>query len=124
MENDKITPFILGDLFKDKELDDTENKEEVREELTLKVIDEVFSTKDIEVKTELSDRQIIQFTRGPMFHSIFGSPRMLQLVNTLAIYSVSKGRKGRKEFTDIAKSINSFDSSMPEELGIRKRLFG
>lgn len=120
---DKTTPFILGD-FHNKETEPDEVKEEIREELTLKVIDEVFSTKDIEVKTELSDRQIIQFTRGHMFHSIFGSPRMLQLVNTLAVYSVSKGRKGRKEFTDIAKSINSYDSAMPEELGIRKRLFG
>jgi len=120
--DDKITPFILGDLFGKK--DDADPENEVRDELTLKVIDEVFSTKDIEVKTELNDRQIIQFTRGHMFHSVFGSPRMLQLVNTLAIYSVSKGRKGRKEFTDIAKSINSFDTGLDPEMGVRRKLFG
>lgn len=121
MTLDTITPLILGDVQVEEEV---KEKDDFREELTLKVIDEVFSKKDIEVKTDLNEAQVIHFSRGHIFHSLYNSPLMLELINTMSIYSVSKKRLGRKEFTDIAKAVNSYDSGITEEPLLRNRLIG
>lgn len=115
---DALTPFLMGDNNKVKESD-----ESPRDELLLKIIDEVYSTDNIEVKTDLTPDQIIAFTRGKLYHKKFGSELMLNTVNELAIYSVSKDRKGRKEFTEISKALNSREADETDPR-IRERLLG
>ena len=115
---DALTPFLMGD---NKNI--TESEENTRDDLLLKIIDEVYSTENIEVKTDLTQDQIITFTRAKLFHKKFGSELMLELVNELAIYSVSKDRKGRKEFTEISKALNSREDAESDPR-IRERLLG
>lgn len=79
----------------------------VRDEYILKIIDEVFSTKDIQVKTDLTVRQIKAFAKGEIFAEEYNCDIMKKLCNKMMILSVSKDRKGRKEFTEISKSIQA-----------------
>lgn len=115
---DALTPFLMGDNIKVNASD-----ENPRDELLLKIIDEVYSTENIEVKTELNEAQITTFTRAKLYHKKFGSKLILELVNELAIYSVSNGRKGRKEFTEISKALNSREAEETDPR-IRERLLG
>lgn len=115
---DPLTPFLMGD---NKNIVDKE--ENTRDELLLKIIDEVYSTDNIEVKTDLTKDQIITFTRAKLFHKKFGSDLMLDLITELAIYSVSDDRKGRKEFTEISKALNSREDAETDPR-IRDRLLG
>ena len=94
----------------------------IKEELELKIIDEVFSKKDIEVKTDLNTNLINQITRGKIYASKYKCSIMEELCNNIMILSVSKDRKGRKEFTEISKSIHSTEEEFNPTL--KRRLMG
>jgi hypothetical protein len=95
-----------------------------RDELQLKIIDEVFSNKDIEVKTDLNTAQIIAFSKGKVFANEFNCDVMSDFVNLISTYSISKNRKSRKEFTDISKALNSMGLDDEESQKISDRLLG
>lgn len=86
-----------------------------------KVTDEIFSKKSIQLKTDLNDRQILAFSSASVFARKYKRPLLASLVRELSIYSVSRGRKGRKEFENIAKanlgmSIEDDRRSIPDRL--------
>ena len=92
-------------------------------EIFAKATEEVYSTENIELKTELTDRQIIAFSRAKVFANRYGCSLLNELVDNLSIYSVSRGRKGRKEFENIAKA-NLGMSQEDEARSIPDRLLG
>ena len=109
-------------LFKEPDKN-TNPDDKTKDELLLKIIDEVFSKEDIEVKTDLNNQQIVAFSKGKLYSDRFKSPLIGKLVDHLAIYSVSKDRKSRKEFTEISKALNSMTND-EENPRIRDRLLG
>lgn len=119
---DSLTPFIIdGRSFQSK--NDSDQGESNRE-ILLKVIEEVYSTKDIEVKAQINERQQMAFAKVKLFAALFDVPELTSFINDLAIYSVSLGRQGRKEFTDIAKALNTHQEMETEESGRIARLLG
>lgn len=88
-----------------------------------KYADEIFSKEDIEVKTELNDRQIVAFSRGMIFAKKYNMNLLEGLINQISIYSISKGRKGRKEFENVAKA-NLGMHNEESTRNIPGRLFG
>lgn len=88
-----------------------------------RVTDEIYSKKSIELKTDLNDRQVVAFARANLFARKYRMPLLKGLVREISLYSVSKGRKGRKEFENIAKA--NLGMNMEEERkSIPDRLLG
>jgi phosphatidate phosphatase APP1 len=115
----EITNFLL--VAREAEPNKDENSS--RDEFFLKVIDEVFSKENIEVKTDLNNRQIIAMSKGEIFAQRYDCSIMRDLCEAIMIRSVSKDRKGRGEFTEISKSLN-MPSEMEESLSLKQRLLG
>lgn len=100
----------------------TEGEGSSRDEYILKIIDEVFSKEDIELKTDLSTDQIIKITKGQIFAERYNCSIMDKLCNKIMILSVSKNRSSRKEFTEISKSVSG--PQEPDLPSIKTRLLG
>lgn len=67
---------------------------------------EVYSTENIEVKTDLSQEQINAMAKMVSFAEYFKIPVLESFSNNYMKLQVSKDRKGRGEFTQIATSAN------------------
>lgn len=86
-----------------------------------KVVNEIYNKDDIALKTELNDKQIIAFSRCNVFARRYNISIISDIVNELSLHSVSRNRKGRKEFENIAKAnlgMNMEDEgrSIPDRL--------
>lgn len=88
-----------------------------------KVTDEIFSTKRIRLKTDLNEKQIVAFSRATVFANKYHRTLLKGLIKNVSEYSISKGRKGRKEFENIAKA-NLGLSKEDDAPSIPRRLFG
>jgi len=69
-----------------------------------KVSTEIFSKKSIELKTDLNDQQVMAFARANVFARKYKRPLLKALVREYSIYAVSRGRRSRKEFENVAKA--------------------
>ena len=98
-------------------------EESANDQLLLRIIEEVFSKKDIEVKTDINGSQVMAFSKGKLYAERYNSSIVSSFVDLISIYSVSKDRKSRKEFKEISIALNSMNN-MEEEPTIRKRLLG
>ena len=118
MKAPETTLSLFGeDIEKEKAPDEME-------QLKIKMLEEIYSTKKIEVKTDLNPLQIMAFSRAKLFASEFDCEIMSQFVDLIAIFSVSKGRKSRQEFTEIAKALNNAHSENEQEQKLSERLLG
>lgn len=89
------------------------------------ITNKVYSTDDVEVKTELNDKQIISFSRANTYANIFNIPVVKELLKDICVYSISKNRKSRKEFTQLAQGLGGFISNMEAEpKSIKDNLMG
>lgn len=85
-------------------------------------LSEVFSIKNIEMKTDLNQRQINAITRGKLYAKEFKSKLMADLVRQMMVLMISKNRKGRAEFTQMAQSVHQANTTQGN--GIAKQLLG
>ena len=82
---------------------------------------QIFSKDNIEVKTDINTSQINALTKGLLFAKTYNVSLMKDLCDTIMVLSVSKDRRGRKEFTDIAKTFNA-DIDIENKPNLRERL--
>lgn len=101
VKKDPLTPFLINPNI--ATIDETPD---LKDELQLKIIDEVFSKTDIQLKTDLTSRQIVAFARAKLYYEKYKVPLISILIQDMSEWLVSKDRKGRKEFTDIAKAFS------------------
>ena len=120
-KKDVITPFIINPKG---ELNAETLEPSISEELQLKIIEEVFSKQDIQLKTDLTSRQIAAFARAKLYYEKYNVPMIGKLLQDMSEWLVSKDRKGRKEFTDIAKAFSSSFGSEVEPPSPMGRLLG
>jgi len=85
------------------------------------VVDEVFSVNNIDMKTDLNQRQINAITKGKLFANQFNCKIMMDLCNLHETLLISKSRAGRKEFIELTKSVTNNDQDTPT---IKERLLG
>jgi len=107
-----------------QELFQTESKEDnisISDHIKMKVVDEVFNTNNIDMKTDLNQRQINAITKGKLFASQFNCEIMMNLCNLHETLLISKSRAGRKEFIELTKSFNTTEELQPS---IKERLLG
>jgi hypothetical protein len=87
----------------------------------MRVVDEVFNTNNIDMKTDLNQRQITAITKGKLFASQFNCQVMMDLCNLHETLLISKSRAGRKEFIELTKQFNTTEADTPT---IKERLLG
>ena len=107
-----------------QELFQTESKEDnisISDHIKMKVVDEVFNTNNIDMKTDLNQRQINAITKGKLFASQFNCEIMMNLCNLHETLLISKSRAGRKEFIELTKSFDTTEELQPS---IKERLLG
>ena len=93
------------------------------EQIKMKVVEEVFNVNNIDMKTDLNQRQINAITKGKLFANQFNCQIMMDLCNLHETLLISKSRAGRKEFIELTKSVTGSDQlSMPPT--IKERLLG
>ena len=119
-KKDVITPFIINPKTELPTGDETT----VVDELQLKIIEEIFSKTDIQLKTDLTSRQITAFARAKLYYEKYRVPMIATLLQDMSEWLVSKDRKGRKEFTEIAKAFSSSFNSELEPPSPMGRLLG
>lgn len=71
-----------------------------------KLIKEFYNTNNMELKTDISKKQIVLLTKLTVFADEYKSELVYRIIEFLLKYSVSKDRKGRKEFSEIFKFAN------------------
>ena len=103
-----------------KEINDEppKSKKDIHLELMLQ---EAYSKKNIEMKTELTAKQVSVFAKGRLYARTFNCSILNDLIEDTMVLLVSKGRAGRKEWTQMAKSYGDDPIDMG---GIRSRLLG
>ena len=90
-----------------------------------KITKEMFSTKNIELKTEVNDAQIMAFSKGRAFAKRYKVPLLAEFINNISKYSISKNRKSRKEYGEVAKAnLQMASVEERESRSIPARLFG
>ena len=90
-----------------------------------KITKEIYSVKNLELKTELNDAQIMAFSQARAFANKYKVPLLAEFVKNLSKYSISRNRKGRKEFESIAKAnLQMAGAEEREQRSIPDRLFG
>lgn len=76
------------------------------ERLMEKSLSELYSLDLLEMKTDLTQDQIIHLSRGKIFATRFKSKAMTELIDNIMTLSVSKERKGRGEMTNVMRATN------------------
>lgn len=103
-EVDDFTKYIL---MLSNDNDSSNNDKTNKQELLLKVIDQLFSTDNIDVKTEYNDRQIVALTKAEIFAIKYNSDVLKRVVKLIPLKSVSKSRGSRKEVVAITQALNN-----------------
>lgn len=111
--------------------EEAKNGENVQErphasvEIFSKIMDQTFSTDQLELKTELVDKQLMVFSEARLFAEHHSSPLISSLLEFYSLYAISKNRKGRKEFESIAKaSFSTLNEDEEQRQSIPARLLG
>lgn len=75
-------------------------------------LQELFSDDNIEKKADINARQVMALARAKTFADRYNNQILNDFINNYIVYSVSKDRKGRKEF------VESFKAKILEPLGL------
>lgn len=100
-----------------------DNIQKTAKEQTLeKALEELFSTDNIDLKSDINNQQISAISRGYIFAEVYHCKYMGDLVRHILELSVSKNREGRKEFVKVLQAVNpEAEEEMPLKL-MRRRL--
>jgi hypothetical protein len=114
---------IFSSFISQKDIEEQQPQDSARDIWMKNYSEQIFSTDNISVKTDINTRQIMALSKGLIFAERYNSKLMLGLCNQIMILSVSRDRKSRKEFTEVTKSINGGDDGniIPS---LKERLLG
>lgn len=109
---------ITNSLFGNTE---TQVQESLKDKHYAKLLEEIYSTNNIDLKTDLNQKQINAITKGKLFANTYNCQIMMDLCNLHETLLISKNRAGRKEFIEMSKSVTTDDAFSPS---IKERLLG
>lgn len=111
----------INDLKSPPPVEEIEEVNEVIEkDFNEKILEQVFDETNIKMKSEVTAKQIMPVSRMYVYASAYKCDAAKFIADTFLTLAVSKDRKGRSEFADIAKSaMSSFSEPElpPEEHG-------
>lgn len=101
-------------IFSDEEYN-PQQEPSLKEKITDKIVGEIYDTKNIEVKTELNDKQVMLFARADIFAKRYKTPVLRQFTNSFMKKNLSRKRASRKEMVDVVKNVDSGVGSERED---------
>jgi hypothetical protein len=99
-------------------------KPSTQDDVFKKVVEEIYSTKNIRMKTDLSPKQIAILTKCIIYAVKFKSKIMQMVIDNFMELCVSKGRASRKEFVDLFRAINGTMNAEMSDRSLLDRLTG
>ena len=75
-------------------------------------IKQLFDTKNLRMKTDLSAPLILAMARGEIFVDIYKSRNMANFINSIQTLNVSKGRKGRSELVALVRNSQDIEGEV------------
>jgi hypothetical protein len=127
MDDIKKAPKVVKGILAEPDEDEPMIEEEAPqgsffEVMATKLIGELLSSKDnLKMKSDLTPAQIINVTRAYVYAHHYNNDLVKHVADTLLELLVSKGRLGRKELTELARSLTDyqrFDPVMPSRMDI------
>jgi hypothetical protein len=100
-----------------------ENQISISDELKLKMVDEVYSREDIELKSRVNNHEVIVHAKAQLFAEYYNVPMIQKLSTKILELKISLDGKGRKEFVEVAKSLIA-PNQEEQQSTIPQRLFG
>lgn len=88
---------LLENVF-DKRVTDEQIDQEIREERSRNDSGRLLDKKDVEVKTELNDKEIVTISKLRFVADRYDLPVLNDFTNNLMTLKISRNRKGRSEF--------------------------
>ena len=105
-------------LFNDNGANDVAEEKQTKHEQKIEyLLEQLFTRDNIEMKTDLNPKGIKAIARGKMHSAIFNDDLVGSLCDTIMVLNVSKDRQGRKEATDLSKTLATDDN--PTDGGIK-----
>ena len=100
--------------------------DEIEPDIKEKMILEAFSDKNMEMRSDLNQKQIYAVLKMLIFADTFDSNMVKKLANTFLQLQVSKGRMGRKELKEMTQNIisSSQEGGFMPPMGIGNRFLG
>jgi len=83
------------------------------------IMEQQFSADNIEQKTELNDEQIVIFSQCETFADRYNLPLLKKITGGMMRKNVSRNRKGRIEWADIAKASFNAAYADDQERGLK-----
>lgn len=77
-----------------------------KEQIANKVVDEIFNAENVDVKTELNDKEILLFSRADFYAQVYNAPLVNDFTRFIKTKKISRKRGSRKEMVDAIKSID------------------
>ena len=109
------------DLLGEKDIET--NSPSKKEDLMDRLIQENFNTNNIEIRTDLTDKQIMAFSIGKVYAETFNVSIVNDFMDFIMKRSLSKKRKSREEFLEVGKSaMQNIEEDIPESFN--ERLLG
>lgn len=101
-----------------------ENAKNEKLEMLNELVKQNYSKENIEVKTDINDKQIRAFGVARLFADKYKNILVFNLVEQFMTLSISKDRKSRKEYQEIAKSMLGSQTEIDNRPSMKERLFG
>lgn len=99
-------------------LDNVLSPETRTEKTDLDVLKELFQSKDVETKTQLTDKQIILINQKRIISKLLGWDSLNLALSDFMLLQISNSRRGRSEF------VESFKGEREKSLQQNKGMFG
>lgn len=117
MENVKDPLSIINPPV-EEEVEETEEQRDVLH----RVVDEILADTNLEAKSDLSEKMIAAFAKVDVYAEIFNIPILKTFKKSFLKLRISRNRIGRKELTDMTRSLVSYETA-PEESSVLSRMF-
>lgn len=87
-----------------------------------RVVDEILADNNLDAKSDLNERMIAAFAKVDAFAEIFDVPILKAFKKSFLKLRISKNRLGRKELTDMTRSLVSYETA-PDETSVISKMF-
>lgn len=100
-----------------------EKDDEIQQDDVLhRVVNEILQDTNLEAKSDLTDKMIAAFAKVDAYAEIFNIPILKTFKKSFLKLRISRNRLGRKELTEMTRTLVSYETS-PDETSVLSRMF-
>ena len=104
------------------EVDDLNEEKTQDDDILHRVVEEILSTKNLDTKTDLSDKMVLPLAKLDLFAEIYDNDIVRMFSANVKRLRISRNRLGRGELKEMTRNLISYDNT-PEEPSILSKLF-